>query len=82
MKCQSLFSGTNTKNVSNCCLLKFLPSMLSIKSFPDHGEHACMIINIVSPGPSHGISSLEPTLGYMAHEKIAFVPFINPVIYK
>ena len=31
MKCQSLFSGKNNKNISKCCLLEFLPSMLSIK---------------------------------------------------
>ena len=30
MKCQSLFSGENKKNIPNCHLLKFLPSMLRI----------------------------------------------------
>ena len=30
MECQSLFSGKNKKNISECRLLKFLPSMLSI----------------------------------------------------
>ena len=32
MKSQNLFSGKNMKNISKCCLLKFLPSMLSIKA--------------------------------------------------
>ena len=35
MKCQNPFSGKNKKNISNCCLLKFLPSKLSINQFPD-----------------------------------------------
>ena len=30
MKCQNLFSRKNKKNISECCLLKFLPSMQSI----------------------------------------------------
>ena len=30
MKRQSLFSGKIKKNISKCCLLKFLPNMLSI----------------------------------------------------
>ena len=34
LKCQSLFSGKNKKNTSNCRLLKFLPSMLSVNSTP------------------------------------------------
>ena len=29
MEKQILFSGKNKKNISECCLLKFLPSMLS-----------------------------------------------------
>ena len=29
-ECQSLFSGKNTKNISKCYLLKFLPSMLIV----------------------------------------------------
>ena len=33
MKYQSLFSGKNKKNISKCCLVKFLPSMLSIKQY-------------------------------------------------
>ena len=32
MKYQTLFSGKNKKNISKCCLLKFLPSMLSISN--------------------------------------------------
>ena len=32
MKCQSLFSGKNKKNISGCRLLKFDPSMLSINA--------------------------------------------------
>ena len=31
MKCQRLFPGKNNKNISNCHLLKFLPSMLNVK---------------------------------------------------
>ena len=31
MKCQSLFSGKNKKNISKCHTLNFLPSMLNIK---------------------------------------------------
>ena len=31
MKCQSLFSGEIKKNILECDLLKFLPSMLSMK---------------------------------------------------
>ena len=30
LKCQSLFSGKNKKNISECNLLKIIPSMLSI----------------------------------------------------
>ena len=32
MKCQNLFSLKNKKSISKCCLLRFLSSMLSIKS--------------------------------------------------
>ena len=33
MKCQTfLFSGRNKKNISKCCLLKFLPRVLSVKN--------------------------------------------------
>ena len=32
MNYQSLFSGKNKKNISNCRLLKILPSMLCVKS--------------------------------------------------
>ena len=31
MNCQSLLSGENNKNISKCCLLNFLPTILSIK---------------------------------------------------
>ena len=31
MKCQILFSRKNRNNISKCCLLKFLPSMQSVK---------------------------------------------------
>ena len=31
MEFQSLFSGKKKKSISNCCLLKFLPSLLSFK---------------------------------------------------
>ena len=30
MKCQCLFSGKNKINISKCCLLIFLPSMLRV----------------------------------------------------
>ena len=30
MKCQSLFSGQNEKNIKNCHLLELSPSMLSV----------------------------------------------------
>ena len=33
MKCQILFSGKNKKNISVCCLLKILSSMLTVKVF-------------------------------------------------
>ena len=32
MKCQILFSRKNKKNISNCCLLKFSPRMLSVNT--------------------------------------------------
>ena len=32
MKRQSLFSEKNKKSISNCCLLKLLPSMLSTEA--------------------------------------------------
>ena len=35
MKCQTLFSGKNKKNISKCRLLKILPRVLSVKSYPD-----------------------------------------------
>ena len=31
MKCQILFPGKNQKNISKCCLLKILPTVLNIK---------------------------------------------------
>ena len=31
MKCKNLFSGKNKQNISKCCLLKFLPRVLSVK---------------------------------------------------
>ena len=31
MKYQNLFSGKNKKNISKCCLLEILPSMLGVK---------------------------------------------------
>ena len=31
MKCQTLFSGKNKKNISKCRLLKILPRVLSVK---------------------------------------------------
>ena len=40
MNCQSLFSGENKKSIFKCCLLKFLPSMLSIKGVADHSYMA------------------------------------------
>ena len=32
MKCESLFFGKNKKNISECRLLKVLPSMLRVKA--------------------------------------------------
>ena len=43
MKCQSLFSGQNKKNISKCRLLKFLPSMLSVYNYLTfHDKHLTM----------------------------------------
>ena len=39
MKCQSLFSGKNKKDISECHMLKFLPSMQRVK-----GQIACIEI--------------------------------------
>ena len=36
MKCQNMFFGENKKNISKCCLLKFLPRVLSDKSRFSH----------------------------------------------
>ena len=33
MQCQILISGKNKKNISECLLLKFLPSMQSVNIF-------------------------------------------------
>ena len=33
MKCQNLFSGKNTKNISKCHLLKIYPECLSINNY-------------------------------------------------
>ena len=38
MQCQILFSGKNKKNISKCRLLKILPRVLSVKSYPDDGR--------------------------------------------
>ena len=35
IKCQSLFSGKIKKNMLECCLLKFLPSMQSVEELTD-----------------------------------------------
>ena len=37
MKCHILFSEKNKKNISKCRLLKILPRVLSVKSYPDEG---------------------------------------------
>ena len=44
-KCQILFSGKNNKNVSNCHLLKLLPSMLCYTTF-NSGDTFCTAILI------------------------------------
>ena len=40
MKCQILFSTKNKKNISKCCLLKFLPSMQSVLFLTQNDEVA------------------------------------------
>ena len=42
MKCHILFSGKNKKNVSECCLLKILPRVPSVKMV-----HYKMILDLV-----------------------------------
>ena len=43
MNCQILFSRKNIKNISKCCLLKFLPSMLSIKMHRSTSARASLL---------------------------------------
>ena len=43
MKCQSLFSGENKKNISECRLIKYLPRMLSFKYPNTKGKYSMFI---------------------------------------
>ena len=45
-----LFSGTNKKNIPKCCLLKFLPRVLSIKikTITDTSGQMSILAEIVS----------------------------------
>ena len=42
MKCQILFSRKNKKNISECHLLKFLPSMQSVKELDTPGRSSAI----------------------------------------
>ena len=44
IKCQNLFFGKNKKNISKCCLLKFLPRVLSVVAKCGHCERIDQII--------------------------------------
>ena len=46
MKCQSLFSGKNKKNISKCRPLKFLPRVLSVKCQDDILKFFCFKISL------------------------------------
>ena len=49
MKCQSQFPGKNKKNISKCCILKFLPRVLSVK--------ICLEINFIQLQECFGVYS-------------------------
>ena len=54
-KCQNLFSGKNKNNISNCRLLKFLPSMLSIiipSKWDMRKSTIFLIMNCIDPDQS------------------------------
>ena len=48
MKCQSLLFGKSTKKkyIPQCYLLKFLPSMLSVKTYIPMAQKKCKILNV------------------------------------
>ena len=41
IKCHTLCSRKNKKNISKCCLLKFLPSMQSVKVMSNLMRYIC-----------------------------------------
>ena len=45
MKCQNLFSGKN-KIFQNCCMLKFVPSMLSVNSIEPEDGKKCIFWHV------------------------------------
>ena len=50
MICQILFSGENKKNISKCRLLKFLPKVLSVKTY--YGRSNILYSRALKPGLS------------------------------
>ena len=54
MKCQILFSRKNNKNISIYCLLKLLPSMLSVKNF--------VCVEVLRPSQPNGVMSSAVSL--------------------
>ena len=52
MKCQILFSRKNKKKISKCCLLKFLPSMQSVKAGLKYSLYENIILSTVDCGPA------------------------------
>ena len=53
MKCQSLFSQKNKKNISKCCLLNFLCSMLSVNTviFEPRDRKTFIMSHVTGKGP-------------------------------
>ena len=49
MKCQSIF-WVNKKNISKCCLLKLLPSMVSVKSGKTYCLYSCYDYEVILEG--------------------------------
>ena len=58
MECQSLFSGKNKKNISKCCLLEFLPSMLNVKCNKNHIFNTFSFISVTKK-ISHKITPVQ-----------------------
>ena len=80
MKCQILFSGKNKKNISKCCLLKFLSRVLSVNE-PSH----CIYIYIHTIVVARLTRSVSPYIqevlsltGYI----LAFVDFLFYLLPK